>query len=124
MMLWTMPPPPAPQQQQQPPARDADLGVIGYCMMTFVIRNGLKALSLGRSTYHNYVTNLARTWGLPQDKQAQVCVCVCVCRGAGSLDAPQATKLARTWGIAKQADVGACVGGGHVPGGEFPQMCV
>jgi len=72
MMLWTMPPPPAPQQQQQPPARDADLGVIGYCMMTFVIRNGLKALSLGRSTYHNYVTNLARTWGLPQDKQAQV----------------------------------------------------
>lgn len=33
-------------------------------MMTFVIRNGLKALELGLQTYLSYVNNLAKNWGL------------------------------------------------------------
>eukprot|EP00798_Chlamydomonas_sp_ICE-L_P020786 gene20786-27612_t len=39
--------------------------VMGYCMMTFVIRNGLQALGFGVPTYMNYVDSLVRSWGLP-----------------------------------------------------------
>ncbi|GFR51491.1 hypothetical protein Agub_g13853, partial [Astrephomene gubernaculifera] len=41
-------------------------GVVGYSLMTFVIRNGLGALRQGETTYAAYVDNLARrSWGLP-----------------------------------------------------------
>lgn len=34
--------------------------VVGYCMMTFVIRNGLPSLRMGRPHYMQYLNNLAR----------------------------------------------------------------
>lgn len=74
MMMWSLPAPAPSRAAQAPPAAGADAdmgvaggaggaaarGVMGYCMMTFVIRNGLKALSLGEGTYLGYVENLAR----------------------------------------------------------------
>lgn len=45
---------------------------VGYCMMTFVIRNGLKALKLGEGVYLGYVSSLARQWGLTHQQQSQV----------------------------------------------------
>ncbi|GLC34248.1 hypothetical protein PLESTF_000823000 [Pleodorina starrii] len=51
----------------------ADGGVIGYSLMTFVIRNGLPALRQGAATYAAYVDNLVRrSWGLPKQQVAQV----------------------------------------------------
>lgn len=46
--------------------------VMGYCMMTFVIRNGIKALSLSSETYFSYVSSLVRNWGLPKKDAAHV----------------------------------------------------
>lgn len=74
MMLWTMPPPApgaaaaASGAEAQPPQQTPQQawitggeeagGVIGYCLMTFVIRNGLTALKTGATTYIAYVDNL------------------------------------------------------------------
>lgn len=44
----------------------SDTGV-GYCMMTFVIRNGLTALRLGDLSYLSALGAMAKhSWGLPQ----------------------------------------------------------
>ncbi|GIL53591.1 hypothetical protein Vafri_9205 [Volvox africanus] len=48
-------------------------GVVGYSLMTFVIRNGLPALRQGTTTYAAYVDNLVRrSWGLPKPLVTQV----------------------------------------------------
>ncbi|GIM05298.1 hypothetical protein Vretimale_9759, partial [Volvox reticuliferus] len=48
-------------------------GVVGYSLMTFVIRNGLPALRQGTTTYAAYVDNLVRrSWGLPKTLVTQV----------------------------------------------------
>jgi hypothetical protein len=41
-------------------------------MMTFVIRNGLRALALGLGTYLGYVDSLARSWGLSAAQAQEV----------------------------------------------------
>ena len=79
MTMWTLPSPsPAaaggPAAAAAAGAGPAQEGEVGYCMMTFVIRNGLKALQLGQSTYMNYVGSLAKSWALPHQMEAQVCV--------------------------------------------------
>ena len=75
MTMWTLPSPsPATGRPVAAAAGPAQEGEVGYCMMTFVIRNGLKALQLGQSTYMNYVGSLAKSWALPQQMEAQVCV--------------------------------------------------
>ena len=62
MMMWTL-----------PGASSSPLEAeVGYCMMTFVIRNGLNALSLGVPTYMNYVTSLTKNWVLPKQMEVQV----------------------------------------------------
>jgi hypothetical protein len=68
MLMWRMP---AAAGSQESPGRDEEPGV-GYCMMTFVIRNGLAALKLGLQTYMGYVDNLARNWGLSPAHAAHV----------------------------------------------------
>ncbi len=42
------------------------LSGVGYCMMTFIIRNGMQSLSQGPQQYLGYVNHLARGWGLPE----------------------------------------------------------
>lgn len=40
---------------------------VGYCMMTFVIRNNLTALKLGEVSYLSALAGMARhSWGLPE----------------------------------------------------------
>lgn len=40
---------------------------VGYCMMTFVIRNHLTALKRGEVSYLTALTGMARhSWGLPE----------------------------------------------------------
>ncbi len=79
-MLWTAPSPAsasltggAAAAPQSDVRDDPDrAGVVGYCMMTFVIRNGLPALSLGLTTYLGYVASLTRGWGLTRRQAGQV----------------------------------------------------
>lgn len=89
MMLWSVPAKPtgaapaasapaadAPMADAAAPtAAAASEGGMGYCMMTFVIRNGLKALGLGLQTYLGYVSNLSRSWRLAPKQAAQVRGC-------------------------------------------------
>jgi hypothetical protein len=64
-------------------------GVVGYCMMTFVIRNGLKALALGLPTYLAYVDSLARSWRLTRHQAAQVRLPAAVAFDCGGQARPQ-----------------------------------
>jgi hypothetical protein len=47
-------------------------GHVGYCMMTFVIRNKLPELMKDRNAYVNQVRNLARTWKLGDVEAARM----------------------------------------------------
>ena len=44
-------------------------GHVGYCMLTFVLRNGIGELKKSRAAYSTYVTKLAKAW--------KVCICDC-----------------------------------------------
>jgi len=87
--------PPAPNSC--PPTGDADLaaaaaaaaqsGGVGYCMLTFFIRNGLPALSLGLGAYLTFCNNLVRKMGLGGGHAGQV-------RGWGSRVRPPSTACA------------------------------
>jgi hypothetical protein len=52
-------------------------------MMTFVIRNGLASLKLGRPQYQSYVLHMARAWALTDAQVAQVCAARLVGRARG-----------------------------------------
>ncbi|EFJ47228.1 hypothetical protein VOLCADRAFT_105196 [Volvox carteri f. nagariensis] len=70
MIMWTFPP---DDGDGDGDAAAANGGVVGYSLMTFVIRNGLPALRQGASNYAAYVDNLVRrSWGLPASQVAQV----------------------------------------------------
>jgi hypothetical protein len=45
---------------------------VGYCCMTFVIRNGLTALGNGDGTYLKYVDSLISNWQLTARDKEQV----------------------------------------------------
>lgn len=45
---------------------------VSYCMMTFIIRNGIKSLKQGASEYEGYVDALVRRWGLPEEQRRRV----------------------------------------------------
>ena len=68
MMMWTLPPLSSGLSSAPGPPE----AVVGYCLMTFVIRNGLQALGLGQATYLNYVSSLTKNWALPSQMEAQV----------------------------------------------------
>ena len=73
MMMWTLPPASTPSPAAPPSSESQRLeSEVGYCMMTFVIRNGLSALSLGLPTYMNYVASLTKNWALPKQMEVQV----------------------------------------------------
>ncbi|KAG2437038.1 hypothetical protein HYH02_011301 [Chlamydomonas schloesseri] len=79
MLMWTWPsaataPAAATAATAAATAATADGGgVVGYSLMTFVLRNGLPALRQGAATYAAYVENLTRrSWGLPAGLAGQV----------------------------------------------------
>ncbi|KAG2429799.1 hypothetical protein HXX76_010583 [Chlamydomonas incerta] len=75
MLMWTWPQQPHPAAAATAAPADADGagGVVGYSLMTFVLRNGLPALRQGAATYGAYVDNLTRrSWGLPAGLAGQV----------------------------------------------------
>ncbi len=45
---------------------------VGYCMMTFIIRNGLGALKQGLPAYLQHVSSLTNSWGLEAGEEAKV----------------------------------------------------
>jgi hypothetical protein len=45
-------------------------GHVGYCMMTFVLRNGLRALQIDTRLYMEYVQRLVQRWALQTSQQA------------------------------------------------------
>jgi len=47
-------------------------GGVGYCMLTFIIRNGLQALKLGLPTYLAYCASQAEKLGLGEKQRGQV----------------------------------------------------
>lgn len=49
---------------------------VSYCMMTFIIRNGIKSLKQGPMQYEGYVDALVRRWGLPEEQRRRVQVSV------------------------------------------------
>jgi hypothetical protein len=51
-------------------ATEGRSGHVAYCMMTFVIRNGLRALRLDAVLYMQYVRGLVQRWGLSSAQQA------------------------------------------------------
>ncbi|KXZ53709.1 hypothetical protein GPECTOR_6g626 [Gonium pectorale] len=72
MVMWSFPDA-APGSSPAPAPGTAGGGVVGYSLMTFVIRNGLAALKQGGATYAAYVDNLVRrSWRLPAAQVAQV----------------------------------------------------
>lgn len=50
---------------------------VAYCMMTFIIRNGIKQLKQSESVYKEYVAALVRRWGLPSEQSRRVKVLLC-----------------------------------------------
>lgn len=47
-------------------------GHVAYCMMTFIIRNGIKQLKESEAVYEGYVDALVRRWGLPAEQCRRV----------------------------------------------------
>lgn len=46
------------------------VGHVAYCMMTFVVRNGLRALRASEALYLQYVQGLVQRWALDSQQQA------------------------------------------------------
>jgi hypothetical protein len=73
MMMWSFPGVGGSSSANGGSSTHGDDGVVGYSLMTFVLRNGLPALRQGAATYAAYVDNLVRrSWGLPRPLAAQV----------------------------------------------------
>ena len=72
MMMWTLPQASTSSFAASPASESRLESEVGYCMMTFVIRNGLSALGLGLPTYMNYVASLTKNWALPKQMEVQV----------------------------------------------------
>eukprot|EP00892_Ulva_mutabilis_P003737 jgi/Ulvmu1/1735/UM117_0012.1 len=47
-------------------------GHVAYCMMTFIIRNGIRQLREGEAAYEGYVAALVKRWGLPAEQSRRV----------------------------------------------------
>ncbi|GMH43609.1 hypothetical protein BSKO_11531 [Bryopsis sp. KO-2023] len=86
---------------------------VGYCLMTFGIRNGLGPLRSGEKSYIAYVEQLARTWGLgPRHREKLLSFGMAWARWTHSNDVDHSNYLDSAERFVDDFLAGRCAGGG------------